>query len=177
MPNTLRVLLLSDTHAALHPRILDLAHQVDRVVHAGDIGNAAVLDQLRDAAGTVIAVRGNNDSAAKWPAADAATLQSIDEQGALELPGGRLVVEHGHRANPASDRHAVLRRRHATARLVVYGHSHRQVIDDASAPWIVNPGAAGRSRTYGGSACLVLEASRLGWQLQPFRFSLAEWDL
>ena len=171
-PNRVRLLLLSDTHGQLHPQILALAGEVDTIVHAGDIGHPDVLTALTSAGQVLHAVRGNNDVASKWPADGRALLDALDDQLAIELPGGVLVVEHGDRVNPAARRHERLRSHHPQARLIVYGHSHRQVIDDAVTPWVVNPGAAGRSRTYGGAGCLVLTASTQRWELEPFRFVL-----
>jgi len=93
----------------------------------------------------------------------------------LALPGGRLAVEHGHKVNPVARRHALLRARYPHARLILYGHSHRQLIDDQAMPWVVNPGAAGRSRTFGGSGCVLLTAGARRWELQAFQVPLAGW--
>ena len=171
-PNKVRLLLLSDTHGQVHPQILALAGGVDMIVHAGDIGHPDVLTALTVTGQLLHAVRGNNDVDSKWPADGHAMLDALDDQLAIELPGGVLVVEHGDRVNPAACRHERLRSHHPQARLIVYGHSHRQVIDDAVTPWVVNPGAAGRSHTYGGAGCLVLTASTQRWELEPFRFVL-----
>jgi uncharacterized protein len=160
-----RVLILSDTHGCVDARIRAQALACDAVVHAGDVGSAAVLDALGPA---LFAVRGNNDVAAKWPAADAARLGALPEQAELELPGGRLVVVHGDHW-PPRNRHAALRRAFPAARAVVYGHSHRLVVDAERLPWVLNPGAAGRARTYGGPSCLLLEAGPQGWQVTPQR--------
>ena len=170
--NKVRLLLLSDTHGQVHPQILALASEVDMIVHAGDIGHPDVLTALLSTGQVVHVVRGNNDVDSKWPADGHAMLDALDDQLAIELPGGVLVVEHGDRVNPAARRHERLRSHHPQARLIVYGHSHRQVIDDAVTPWVVNPGAAGRSRTYCGAGCLVLTASTQRWELEPFRFVL-----
>lgn len=168
----MRLLLLSDTHGCLHPRILALAGQVDAVVHAGDVGHPDVLTALAAGGADLSVVRGNNDVPAKWPGDALETLAQLPARLEVELPGGRLVVEHGDRANPAARRHAVLRARHAGARLVLYGHSHRQVIDQSDSPWVVNPGAAGRSRTFGGAGCVLLTATRRRWSLEALRFAL-----
>lgn len=164
-----RVLILGDTHGVLDPRIAALAEGCAHVVHTGDVGAQAVLQTLGRSGAEVHAVRGNNDVPAKWPVGEQDALQSLPDRITLELPGGRLVVEHGHRANPAKARHARLRQRHPEARAVAYGHSHRLVIDDAESPWVLNPGAAGRARTYGGPSALVLEASA-EWIVGPVRF-------
>lgn len=165
-----RFCLLSDTHGRLDPRILSVAADCDHIVHAGDLGNAAVLESLLATGRPVVAVRGNNDLKTKWPPADLDTLSNLPNHAVLDLPGGRLAVEHGHRANPVADRHARLRQRYPDVRAVVYGHSHRQTIDRQRRPWILNPGAAGRSRTFGGPSCLVLDASRTDWTVKEIRF-------
>ena len=167
-----RVLLLSDTHGHLHPAIRELAASVDHIVHAGDIGDLDILRQLATGGANLLAIRGNNDSGPRYPSDDRKTLGELAEHAHLELPGGILVTEHGHRSNPAKRRHAILRARYPHARLVVYGHSHRQVIDDAETPWVVNPGAAGRSRTYGGAGCVVLTIRGTKWGLEALRFAL-----
>ena len=157
----MRVLIVSDTHGLIDARIAALARDCDAVVHGGDVGDAAVLDAL---GGRVVAVRGNNDVAAKWPVVQQAMLAALPEQAALDLPGGRLVVVHGDRW-PARGRHAALRRAFAAARAVVYGHSHQLVVDDRAQPWVLNPGAAGRARTYGGPSCLLLHATGREWRV------------
>ena len=166
-----RVALVSDTHGVLDPRIAEAVRGCDFAVHAGDIGNAAVLQALAPRLG-LVAVTGNNDVAGKWPALEHAVLAGLPGEAGLELPGGRLAVIHGDRVNPAGQRHARLRRRYAEARLVVYGHSHRLVCDQAELPWIVNPGAAGRSRTFGGPSMVVLTAGPRRWWLEPRRYEL-----
>ena len=168
-----RVLIVSDTHGALDPRIAELASRAELVIHAGDVGSAEILEQLRPAAagGQLIAVTGNNDVPGKWPRGQRRRLRDLPETAEIAVPGGVIAVEHGHRALPASRRHERLRARHPDARLVVYGHSHRLVIDRDARPWVVNPGAAGRARTFGGPSCLVLRASTRRWQIDERRFA------
>ena len=168
--NAVHVLLLADTHGSLDARIAALARECDIAVHAGDVGNAAVIDALVQAGARVIAVRGNNDVPSRWPRGERHALDALEEIAEIELPGGTLIATHGDRYAPAK-RHARLRAGFSAARAVVYGHSHRLVIDDAESPWILNPGAAGRARTYGGPSCLVLEASEYAWRVEAQRFS------
>jgi uncharacterized protein len=162
----MRVLIVSDTHGLLDARIAAYARECDAVVHGGDVGDARVLEALGS---NVLAVCGNNDVAAKWPPTQRAALATLPEQAELELPGGRLVVVHGDRW-PARDRHAALRRSFPAARAVVYGHSHRLAVDADALPWVLNPGAAGRARTYGGPSCLLLQAGAQEWRVVAQRF-------
>jgi putative phosphoesterase len=172
---TLHLMLIADTHGRIHPAIEQLAREVDMIVHAGDIGSAEILDRLTLRDHGPIAVRGNNDTPGRWPIESRDRLATLPDHARLELPGGVLVVEHGHRVNPAARRHELLRQRYPDSRLVVYGHSHRQCVDNSAMPWIANPGAAGRSRTFGGSSCLLLTASPSEWTLEAYRFPLGEW--
>ena len=165
------VALIADTHGYLDQRIGEIVAACDAVVHAGDIGNAAVLKALKPRQDIIVAIRGNNDVPAKWPPEDSAHLTRLKDSARLELPGGNLIVVHGDRHNPATKRHQKLRQHYANARAVVYGHSHRLVIDDNDFPWILNPGAAGRVRTHGGPSCLILTATHKMWQLTVQHFS------
>lgn len=171
---SLRVALVSDTHGCVDPRVLDVASTCDVVVHAGDIGNAEVLQVLATVTDEVLAVRGNNDTRTKWPARDKSTLADLPEALRVELPGGYLAVLHGHRVGAGVTRHQRLRHLYGDARAVAYGHSHRLLCDCDRAPWILNPGAAGRSRTFGGPSCLILSAAVTQWRVEAIRFQLKQ---
>lgn len=167
-----RVLIVSDTHGVIHPDIARLADEVDLVVHAGDVGDHAVLQRLEQGGAAVVAVLGNNDVDAKWPAGQRRFLARLTAVAWTRLSGGLLVIEHGHRAGRVADRHALLRRRYPDARAVIYGHSHRICCDTSASPWVLNPGAAGRAQTWGGASCLTLRVTSAGrWRLHTHRFS------
>ncbi|MFQ5994062.1 MAG: metallophosphoesterase family protein [Acidiferrobacterales bacterium] len=167
-----RLGIVSDTHGRVDLRIVDVIARCEYAVHAGDIGNAGVLRQLRPRHGPLLAIRGNNDTSQKWPDRQRHTLQGLPDQLEIELPGGCLVVVHGHRTGPVRNRHASLREHFPQVHAIVYGHSHRLVCDQSRLPWVLNPGAAGHSRTFGGPSCLVIEARMHRWTVQAFRFSI-----
>ena len=52
--------IISDTHGLLRPEVYEAFHHVDRIIHAGDIGNENILQKLENIA-PVTAVRGNMD--------------------------------------------------------------------------------------------------------------------
>jgi len=166
MTSSLRVVILSDTHGALDERIAREAITSDVVVHAGDIGSREVMDALTPRDGTLVAVRGNNDVREKWQESDWELLESLPWEARLALPGGELVVVHGHGYGNPGRSHARMRRDYADARAVVYGHSHRKCADRSAAPWILNPGAAGRVRTFGGPTFCLLRVSGSHWDLE-----------
>jgi putative phosphoesterase len=165
------VAIISDTHTVLDPRIAEAISRADIAIHAGDIGDVNVLSAMRPKTGRVIAVTGNNDHPIFWPVDQTEVLESMPEIARFELPGGSVAIEHGHRHESNSPDHHSLREAHPDAKLVVYGHTHHQVIDDISTPWVVNPGAAGATRTHGGPSYLLLTASEQHWRIESFRFS------
>jgi putative phosphoesterase len=161
--------ILSDSHGYLDPRIENTVNQCDYIVHAGDIFNAQIIEQLKPKE-KLIAVAGNNDYPAAWKEEEADIVSALPGISKLELPGGLIIVEHGHRLGNKPD-HGQLRSDHADARLIVYGHTHHRVIDQSAEPWVVNPGASGKVRTHGGPSCLILNASESAWSFQTVLFA------
>lgn len=127
----LRIGLISDTHGLLRPEAALFLRGCDHIVHAGDVGNHAVLDALGEIA-PVTAVRGNIDTG-PWASA-------LPETRTLRLGGVALFVLHdlhdysAHR--PAAD-----------VQVVVCGHSHKpQITRHPSGVLLINPGSAGPRR-------------------------------
>jgi len=108
---------------------------------------------MRPQRGKVIAVAGNNDPYCHF--SDEVLPESIR----FNIAGKTIAVEHGH-LHGSSPSHESLRKAHPNAQVIVYGHTHRQVIDKDTLPWVINPGAAGKTRTYGGPSCMVIECRK-----------------
>lgn len=164
-----RVALLADTHGFLDPRVAATVGECDVAVHAGDVGSVDVLCSLQPRR-ELVAIRGNNDTPQSWSLGEHHMLDTLPREATVDLPGGRLVVIHGDDGGSLEQRHRRYRRLYADAAAVVYGHSHRLVVDRDMLPWLLNPGAAGRTRTYGGPSCLVLTCDESGWQVEEQRF-------
>ena len=122
--------VISDTHGLLRPEALAALASVDLIVHAGDIGSAAILDQLR-ATAPVVAVRGNNDRAT-WAA-------SIPEIVTTEIGGYRLYLIHDLKLLPGDP--AAL-----GVDVIISGHSHQPRVVERSGVMLLNPGSAGPRR-------------------------------
>lgn len=142
-----RIGLISDTHGLLRPEAVRFLANSDRIVHAGDIVDASILDEL-GAIAPVTAVRGNNDRGA-WAEALAATE-------ALEVHGVGIYVLHDLAEldiDPAA----------AGFRVVVSGHSHRPLVEERDGVLYVNPGSAGprRFRLPIAAAELLIEGTRV----------------
>ena len=160
---TLTIAIISDTHAHLDKRIEKLISKCNYAIHAGDICGEHVIESMNPLDGKVFVVTGNND-----PYCHKTPLPEIIN---IDLPGGILTVEHGHKHGHHKPDHDSLRKMHTDSRIVVYGHTHKQLIDKTEEPWIINPGAAGQTRNHGGPSCLVLEVSEDSWEVTPYRFS------
>ena len=124
-----RIGLISDTHGLLRPEAVEFLRGCDRIVHAGDICDASLLDALALIA-PVVAVRGNNDRGA-WAEridvtttlrVDDVTLQAIHDVADLRVPLGDDVS------------------------IVIHGHSHKPTVVERNGVRYVNPGSAGPRR-------------------------------
>jgi uncharacterized protein len=128
-----RVGLISDTHGMLRPQVFDAFQGVDVILHAGDVGDDDILDELQ-AIAPVYAVRGNTDRAdnARLPVSRV-----------LDISGLRVHVSHGHEvgAKPVT-----LVAAYGDADVIIYGHTHRELITEEEGVLVVNPGAAGARR-------------------------------
>lgn len=164
----MKVLLLGDTHGWVDDSIVELAAGMELVVHTGDIGSASVLAALKSRCGNVLAVAGNNDGPKKWSVDEHHVLSGLPESLQIELPGGVLAIEHGHRIWDSANYHSRLRNKYPDTRAIAYGHSHIRRIDTTNQPWVMNPGAAGRVRTKGGASCLVLTVKPDRWSVREF---------
>ena len=166
---SLKVGVVSDTHSYIDTAIHEQVSDCDVILHAGDIGCADVINQLKDISKHVISVRGNNDVPEKWPSEDHVELEDIHEIAEINLPGGSIVLLHGDKYNPVSTRHAEMRQHYPQAKAIIYGHSHKLVCDQSQLPWVLNPGASGKARTKGGASCLIIEISQQKWKISTFR--------
>jgi uncharacterized protein len=122
--------LISDTHGLLRPEALAALCGSRYIIHAGDIGDAAVLEGLSPLA-PVTAVRGNNDTGA-WAG-------GLPDTAVLEAGSARIYVLHDLKA---LDRDPVAE----GFRVVVAGHSHKPGELRRDGVLFVNPGSAGPRR-------------------------------
>ena len=126
----IRVGLISDTHGLLRPEAKDYLRGADRIVHAGDICGAHVIEEL-SALAPLTVVRGNNDRGA-WA-------QSLAEVEWLQLEHVLIHVLHD---LSQIDIGPVAAGVHA----VVSGHTHKPLIERRDNVLLVNPGSAGPRR-------------------------------
>jgi len=122
--------VISDTHGLLRPEAVAALRGVEHILHAGDVGDIAILDALREIA-PVTAIRGNVDAlgaCAELPATDVVEL------------GGKLFYlvhsVHDLDIDPVA----------AGVAVVVSGHSHKASVEMRGDVVFFNPGSAGPRR-------------------------------
>lgn len=148
----MRIGVISDTHGWLHPDAPSVLGECDLVIHAGDIGSAAVLDELEAIGPPVRAVFGNVDG---WDVRHRAP-----EHQRFEAAGLRFWVTHvgGH---PGRWAPGIRPQLEANAPDVfVCGHSHILRIERVRSlgnMLYLNPGAAGRQGWHQVRTCVLLQ--------------------
>ncbi len=129
-PSALTIGLISDTHELLRPQARRALAGVTHILHAGDICEGNVLAELAEVA-PVTAVRGNNDRGA-WA-------RGLQTTAMVEIGGVSLYVVHDLSELDIDPRTAGVQ-------AVIYGHSHKPLIEERAGVLYVNPGSAGPRR-------------------------------
>jgi putative phosphoesterase len=124
--------LIADTHGQIRSECAKAMAGVDLILHAGDVGGTHVLAELERIA-PVRAVYGNTDVLASGLPA------SLE----LDVDGVSIHVSHGHELGSPTPARLVQR---YGADVIVYGHTHRALVERIGRQLIVNPGAAGPAR-------------------------------
>jgi putative phosphoesterase len=128
-----RIGLISDTHGLVRPDVHQALAGVDLILHAGDVGGDEVLDELALIA-PVQAVFGNTDPPG---------MPRLAADRVLEVRGVRIHVSHGHELGSPTPEKLLAAYPHD---VLVYGHTHRQLVTRAGGRLVVNPGSAGPRR-------------------------------
>jgi putative phosphoesterase len=128
----------SHPHAAIHEHLSAIAP--DAILHAGDIGDLAVIDRLAETA-PVFAVRGNIDARTTHGLPDILTLDLTGDEQAL-----RVLLIHIAVSGPRLRADVARLARAERASLVVCGHSHVPFIGRDRELTVFNPGSIGPRR-------------------------------
>lgn len=125
----MRIGVISDTHGFLRPEAIQALRGCEQIIHAGDVGDAAILDALR-ALAPLTAVRGNVDDG------DLAAL--LPKTAVLRAGEIAIYVHHGNDRRsmeppPGTD-------------VVISGHTHEPRVKEVDGVLHLNPGSAGPRR-------------------------------
>ena len=125
--------LISDTHGLLRPSVHKALEGVELILHAGDVGGLEILEELRIIA-PVQAVYGNTD-----PVGD----PNLENELIVPIGGLTIHVSHGHEVGSPTPQKLLTT---YPQDVLIYGHTHRQLVTHAEGRLVVNPGAAGPRR-------------------------------
>ena len=165
----MKVVVLADTHTfltgrarpsrPLPPGAWPYIETADHILHAGDVCDPALLDELSRHA-PVTAVVGNSDpvDVRAWGATDHA---------AIEL--NRVEIRMIHDSGPKKNRGRRMRARWPTARALVFGHSHLPVNEDDGDLLLFNPGSPTwkRRAPFPSMGILWIEEGRIEGEIFP----------
>lgn len=126
----MRIGVISDTHGLLRPEALKTLQGAEHILHAGDVGDPAILQALR-AIAPVTAIRGNID--------EGGPCDQLPPTELVELDGLIIYMLHDVKKldlHPGAVGIAV----------VVFGHSHKPLVEWRRGVLFLNPGSAGPRR-------------------------------
>jgi uncharacterized protein len=138
----MKVGVIADTHTRgaqrqLPPGAWPYLETSDHILHAGDVTDPSLLDELR-ALAPVTVVMGNCDATdvRDWGASEEALVELED-----------VAIAMIHDSGVAAGRRQRMRKRFPDARVVVFGHSHQPISDDDDDLLLFNPGSPTWKRT------------------------------
>ena len=134
----MKIVILSDTHGLLRPRVVEYLKTADVILHAGDINKPDIVEQLRQYAPLYV-VRGNNDK--EWA-------KALPHDLTVTLDGLRFYMVHN-KKEAAPDL--------ANTDVVVFGHSHKYLQEEKDGILWLNPGSCGPRRFHQEITLMVAE--------------------
>ena len=131
----IRIGVIADTHGLFDPAIRRHFRGVDHIIHAGDIGDRSVIEQLEQIA-PVTAVSGNVDDGQCGSPSEIV----------IELAGRRIALRHilFEGGKLTKDGQAFLDRERPD--ICVFGHTHQPKVEWLGKTLLFNPGSAGPKR-------------------------------
>ena len=134
----MKIGLLSDTHSFIDEKVISFLSECDEILHAGDIGNLAVIEQLERIA-PVRAVFGNIDGTE--------IRQRYREKERFSVEDVEIFMIHigGYPGNYSREAYHEIRT--DPPKIFISGHSHilKVMFDKKNNLLHINPGAAGKN--------------------------------
>ena len=134
--NTIWIGVIADTHGLFDPVVRQDFTGVDHIVHAGDIGDRSVIEQLEQLA-PVTAVSGNVDGYEQ---------SGFPSEFVIELAGRRIAIRHilFEGGKMTKEGREFLEREHPD--ICIFGHTHQPRAEWFGKTLLFNPGSAGPKR-------------------------------
>lgn len=150
----MRVLIVSDTHRdnENYFKVVEKTKDIDMVIHCGDAEGSEYA--ISEAAGcTTHIVMGNNDFFSDLP-------REIE----TEIAGYRVLITHGHNYYVSMGSERI--KEEASLRgfdIVIFGHTHRPLVDVDDEVIALNPGSLSYPRQEGRRpSYMIMEIDRMG---------------
>jgi uncharacterized protein len=157
---TIRIGVIADTHGLFDPAIRRHFRGVDHILHAGDIGDRSVIEQLAQIA-PVTAVSGNVDDDEQ---------SGFPSEAVIKLAGRRIAIRHilYEGGKLTMEGRAFLEKNQPD--LCIFGHTHRPKVEWFGKTLLFNPGSAGPQRFNLPRAVGTLEV--IDGKIKPMRIEL-----
>ena len=123
----MKLAILSDTHGLLRPEVAEHLKTADAILHGGDINKPGIVEQLEQYAPLYV-VRGNNDK--EWA-------EQLPHDLTVTLGGVTFYLVHNKKEVPADL---------TGVDAVVFGHSHKYLLEEKDGVLWLNPGSCGPRR-------------------------------
>lgn len=131
-----RIGVIADTHGLYDPAVEEHFAGVTAIVHAGDIGDRAVIESLQGIA-PVVAISGNVDDYER---------SGYPRQIVIRRQGKIVAVRHVLYENGKLTKEAITWLDSLQPDVCIFGHSHRPTIARYGRTLLFNPGSAGPRR-------------------------------
>ena len=135
----MKLAILSDTHGLLRPEVAEHLKTADAILHGGDINKQSIVDQLEQYAPLYV-VRGNNDK--EWA-------EQLPHDLTVTLGGVTFYLVHNKKEVPADL---------TGVDAVVFGHSHKYLLEEKDGVLWLNPGSCGPRRFHQEITMMMAEA-------------------
>ena len=135
----MKLAILSDTHGLLRPEVAERLKTADAILHGGDVNKPGIVDQLERYAPLYV-VRGNNDK--EWA-------EQIPHDLTITLGGVTFYMVHNKKEVPADL---------TGVDAVVFGHSHKYLLEEKDGVLWLNPGSCGPRRFHQEITMMMAEA-------------------
>lgn len=136
----MKIAILSDTHGLLRPEVIRCLQNADLILHAGDINRQEIIDEMKKHA-PVHVVRGNNDK--EWA-------ESLPHDLTLRIEDLTFRMVHNRKELPADL---------SGTDVVIFGHSHRYLMEEKDGILWLNPGSCGPRRFHQEITMMMAELS------------------
>ena len=135
----MKLAILSDTHGLLRPEVAEHLKTADAILHGGDVNKPGIVDQLERYAPLYV-VRGNNDK--EWA-------EQLPHDLTITLGGVTFYMVHNKKEVPADL---------TGIDAVVFGHSHKYLLEEKDGVLWLNPGSCGPRRFHQEITMMMAEA-------------------